>query len=65
MAEHYTKATEAISKWCDTCRRLTEHAVSSGRIGRCKEHAAAALSRKQQRQLEKQERERRQPRLFE
>ena len=45
MAEHYTRGTECVLKLCRTCGRLTYHAVSAGRIGRCKEHSIEGESR--------------------
>lgn len=47
MTEHYTAATESVFKFCAKCGKLTKHAVSSGRIGRCMEHEAAGESKKQ------------------
>ena len=37
MSQHYTKGTVSVRKWCNTCRRETEHSVSDGRLGRCVE----------------------------
>jgi hypothetical protein len=48
MPEHYTQSTESVTKFCSTCGRITEHIVSAGRIGRCKEHSAPELSKAQQ-----------------
>jgi len=64
MAEHYTRNTESILKWCDVCRRLTKHSVSSGRLGRCTEHEAPAETKRQKAAREKREREARQPSMF-
>jgi hypothetical protein len=68
MAEHYTRNTESVTRWCNTCQRDTQHSVSSGRVGRCLEHEVASnsegYSQKQLRDRERRERERRQPELF-
>jgi len=64
MAEHYTKATESVLRWCNKCNCLTQHRVNSGRIGSCMEHQAAELSRKQQHERERREDEARNPRMF-
>ena len=53
MSEHYTKNTESVTRFCRTCDRLTQHAVSDGRIGRCKEHEAPKYSQAQLRRIEK------------
>lgn len=47
MSEHYTKATLETTAWCRHCNRLTQHAVSAGRIGHCLEHGAQQLTKKQ------------------
>ncbi|HWQ03121.1 MAG TPA: hypothetical protein VNL38_01450 [Candidatus Nitrosotenuis sp.] len=44
MSEHYTSNTEAVSKFCNTCGRVTQHAVSGHRLGRCMNDHAAARS---------------------
>jgi hypothetical protein len=64
MPEHSPKNTEARSAWCNTCGRLTMHYVFDGRIGRCKEHEAAAASKKQIANRAKLEKEKKNPRLF-
>ena len=56
MAEHYTRSTESVTKFCNTCGRITEHSVSDGRVGRCKEHHAPELTKKQQENRERLER---------
>jgi hypothetical protein len=33
--EHVTRNTEYVMKWCDTCRKITEHRCSDARIGPC------------------------------
>lgn len=47
MSEHYTANTESATRHCNTCGRRTQHGVSAGRIGRCLEHQAEGLSKKQ------------------
>lgn len=37
MAHHYTKNTTGITRYCNTCRRNTQHYVWDGRLGPCKE----------------------------
>lgn len=37
MAEHYTKATVEVRKWCRKHKRQTLHAVQGGRAGTCLE----------------------------
>lgn len=51
-------------KFCNACNRLTKHSVSDGRIGRCMEHDAPELSKKQQRERARRDRETRNPRMF-
>ena len=53
MTEHYTRNTESITKWCNHCNRPTDHIVSDGRVGRCMEHEARTLSKKQEENREK------------
>jgi ribosomal protein L44E len=57
VAEHYTRNTESVTKWCGICQRFTTHPVSGNRAGRCSEHNAPELSKAQQRQKEKREAE--------
>ena len=64
MAEHYTRGTESVLKWCNPCARLTKHQVSDGRAGRCMEHEVAGESKKQKAAREKREREAKSPKLF-
>jgi len=69
VTEHYTAATEEVRKWCNRCARVTAHAVSGGRIGRCMEHESGSLqtgeSQKQTKAREQREHEARNPKLFE
>lgn len=53
MSEHYPRTTESVTKWCNHCWAYTRHAVSDGRVGRCEEHDAPHLSKKQQKDLER------------
>jgi len=64
MAEHYTRGTESILQWCDTCRRLTVHPISAGRVGRCSEHQPTGESKRQQKTREHREAAARQRELF-
>ena len=64
MVEHYTAGTESVTAWCNECRRVTQHAVSAGRRGRCTEHEAPRETRKQQLARQRRERDSRQPDLF-
>jgi len=63
MSEHYTQSTESDLKYCPRCQRRTEHAVSAGRIGRCREHAAPRFTQKQQRLADKRAEALREPNL--
>lgn len=62
--EHYTKATESVTAWCNKCERTTTHAVSGHRIGRCMEHQAEGESKKQMSEKRKREFDEKNPRLF-
>lgn len=64
MAEHYTRGTESVLKFCGTCGRLTKHAVSDVRAGRCMEHEISGESKKQREAREKRETAAKNPRLF-
>jgi hypothetical protein len=64
VTEHYTRNTESVTKWCNACKRPTQHKVSGGRVGRCLEHQAAGESKKQAKAREKREHDRRNPTLF-
>jgi hypothetical protein len=65
MAHHFTQGTESVTQWCEHCGKLTQHAVSAGRIGRCTEHGPQQYTKAQLRRLQTQERERQAPRMFE
>lgn len=65
--QHETKNTLEITRWCNACRRMTQH--QTGRSGRCLEHAAQGVdehgcSAKQARERARREREDREPRLL-
>jgi len=69
LPHHYTKDTTEAPYWCEKCFRITQHSVSGGRLGRCKEHefagvAGTGLTRVQFKRKQQQEKEQRQPRLF-
>jgi hypothetical protein len=36
MPHHYTKNIVEASAWCNTCNKMTMHAVFDGRLDRCK-----------------------------
>ena len=38
MAEHYTKNTTGVLKFCPTCNKNTVHKVSGKKIGLCTEN---------------------------
>ena len=44
MPHHHAKNTESVPAWCNQCWRMTQHAVSGGRQGRCLEHDAPRTS---------------------
>jgi ribosomal protein L44E len=64
MSEHYTSNTLGCTAYCNRCGRFTAHAVSGNRKGRCTEHEARRLTHHQQRDANRREAERRNPRLF-
>jgi hypothetical protein len=65
MAFHYTQGTESVTKWCNVCQRMTQFAVSGGRVGRCTEHQAPKFSKAQLHRQKLEELDRRKgPRLF-
>jgi len=64
MTEHYSKSTVGVTMWCNTCRRMTNHAVSGKKVGRCTEHEAAGLSKQQERNRQQREEQERNPRMF-
>jgi len=71
MAEHYTRNTLEVTRWCNRCARFTQHAVSGGRVGQCKEHEAPKWTHAQLVRMAKEKKRRRlaeearvQPSLF-
>jgi hypothetical protein len=64
MPEHSTRNTEARSAFCNHCGKVTMHAVSDGRLGRCNEHQSPALSKKQQQERARRADQAKNPRLF-
>ncbi len=64
MSEHYTKTTEGAPHWCNKCRRITVHAVSDGRLGRCTEHESQAFTKAQLKRKEQAEHNAKNPSLF-
>jgi hypothetical protein len=38
MSQHYTRNTVSTSKYCNVCKRLTQHAVFDRRVAHCLEH---------------------------
>jgi len=43
MSHHFTSNTISTSRWCNECKRQTQHSVSSNRLGRCMEHGGGAI----------------------
>ena len=64
MSHHYTRGTESVTRWCNTCSRRTQFAVSAGRLGRCTEHDAPELTQEQKRRREREAQRRQNPSLF-
>jgi len=64
MPEHFTKNTLECTAWCEHCGRMTQHAVSNGRRGRCLEHEAAQFSKKQLARRERLSKQDQNPTLF-
>ena len=43
MAEHYSRSTTGVLKFCNRCNKMTMHKVSGKRVGLCTEiHKTAA-----------------------
>jgi hypothetical protein len=38
MSQHYTRNTVSTSKYCNVCKRMTQHAVFDRRVAHCLEH---------------------------
>ena len=64
MPEHWPKSTTRAKLYCPTCNRLTMHRIDNGRQGPCEEHSAEGLSAAQKKRRDKQEIEKKQPKLF-
>jgi len=71
MPEHYTKNTLEATVWCNRCNAMTQHRVDSGRRGPClpcmeKQKADNEVKRIRKGLAEeaREEREKREPRLF-
>lgn len=64
MSEHYRRSVTEVSRWCDTCRRITTWSVSAGRLGYCTEHKAQEETKAQRQRREKAAAEARNPKLF-
>ena len=45
MPEHYQKWVFETLAYCNTCRRITKHAVSGGRLAHCLEHGPKVNAR--------------------
>ena len=52
--QHYQRNVTAITKWCETCGKMTSHRVSDRRVGSCLNIHAEGLSKKQESQLRKE-----------
>ena len=69
--QHYQRNVIAITKWCETCGKMTRHRVSDRRVGSCMESHVTGLSKKQEaklrqeiKQFELDKRNEKQPTLF-
>jgi len=62
--EHYGKNTTQVSKFCNTCNRVTMHKVSGKKLGHCTEHGPTGLSKYQEKLRKALEEKRQQPDLF-
>ena len=61
--QHFTRDTTQVKAYCRVCGRLTMHRVDDRRLGPCLEHAAPAMSKRQERLLERLAAEREQGEL--
>lgn len=52
--QHYQRNVIAITKWCETCGKMTSHRVSDRRVGSCLTPHAEGLSKKQEAQLRRE-----------
>jgi signal recognition particle subunit SEC65 len=71
MPEHYTKNTLECTVWCNPCGAMTQHRVDDGRRGPCLEcikkldlKIVVERIRKGLELEQKEERERKNPKLF-
>jgi len=46
MAEHYTRNTTGVLKFCNTCNRMTMHKVSGKKVGLCTEDHHSKIKHK-------------------
>lgn len=44
MTQHFTSNTISQARWCNACKRQTQHSVSGNRLGRCMEHGGGAIA---------------------
>jgi hypothetical protein len=67
MPEHFTRNTLECTAWCAKCQRFTQHRVDGGRQGPCIDpsHPVKQFSQAQLARRKKEERQNRQPALFE
>lgn len=54
MTQHYQRNVTAITKWCETCGKMTRHRVSDRRVGSCLNTHSEGMSKKQEAQLRKE-----------
>ena len=65
MTQHYQRNTTGITQWCNTCNRMTIHRVDDRRVGVCTEHHKDGMSKAQKKWKDQQEKDEREPELFE
>lgn len=69
MPEHYQRWVTETLFYCNSCRRITRHAVSGGHLRHCLEHSAKVNAKgetkKQEAKRLKLEKEKQNPTLFE
>ena len=68
MPEHYQRWVTETFSYCNSCRRITKHAVSGGRLAHCLEHGpkvnARGESKAQTKRREATEKAKQNPTLF-
>jgi ribosomal protein L44E len=64
VSHHHTQADTEVTKWCNRCKRHTQHAVINGREAHCLEHANQWMTQDQIEREKQRKFEQRQPRLF-